>query len=171
MNTWVFISTTRHVFLRENFLNILPALGDTNSKPSEYKKINQIVKKMNRFPCLSSKWIYNLQNSYIVYYSIKCIIWTLPNICMQYLSMKKLKSITLFNTFLLIPLKWKLQLKQGLKLFKMTQKDIHILSNLFLHFIKLTWHHYNYNHTSIHYNHEIINAIKIQNGPLKSFFC
>jgi hypothetical protein len=30
---------------------------------------------------------------------------------------KKLESIALFITFFFIPLKWKLQLKQGLKLF------------------------------------------------------
>jgi hypothetical protein len=51
----------------------------------------------------------------------------------HYLSMK-LKSIALFNKFLLILLKWKLQLKQGLKLFKITQKDIYIISNLLLDF-------------------------------------
>jgi hypothetical protein len=43
-----------------------------------------------------------------------------------------LKLIALFNTFILIPLRWKLQLKQGLKLFKRTQKHINIISNLFL---------------------------------------
>jgi hypothetical protein len=52
---------------------------------------------------------------------------------------KKLKSIALFNTFLLIPLRRKLQLKQGLKLFKMTQRDINNISNLLLYFlIRLT---------------------------------
>jgi hypothetical protein len=52
---------------------------------------------------------------------------------------RKLKSITLFNTFFFIPLKQKLQLKQGLKFFKRTQKDINIISNLFLNFfIQLT---------------------------------
>jgi hypothetical protein len=50
-----------------------------------------------------------------------------------------LKLIALFNTFLLIPLSQKLQLKQGFKLFKRTQKDINIKSNLFLDFfIELT---------------------------------
>ncbi len=38
MNSWVFISTTWHVLLHENFLNMLTTFGDTNSKPSEYKK-------------------------------------------------------------------------------------------------------------------------------------
>jgi hypothetical protein len=39
--------------------------------------------------------------------------------CMDYLSHEiNLKSIVLFNTFLLIPLKNKLQLRQGFKLFK-----------------------------------------------------
>jgi len=52
---------------------------------------------------------------------------------------RELKSITLFNTFLFIPLRQKLQLKQGLELFKRTQKDINIISNLFLDFfIRLT---------------------------------
>jgi hypothetical protein len=48
---------------------------------------------------------------------------------------RKLKSIALFNTFLLIHLKQKLQLKQGFKLFQRTQKDINIISNLFLDFL------------------------------------
>jgi hypothetical protein len=48
---------------------------------------------------------------------------------------KKLKSIALFNTFILIPLRWKLQLKQGFQLFKRTQKDRYIISNLFLDFL------------------------------------
>jgi hypothetical protein len=74
--------------------------------------------------------------------------------------------MALFNTFLLIPLRWKLQLKQALKLFKRTQKDIDIISNILLDFfIRLTWHHSSYNHVPIHYNHEIINVIKIQNSP------
>jgi hypothetical protein len=46
-----------------------------------------------------------------------------------------LKSIALFNTFILIPLRWKLQLKQRLKLFKMTQKDKYIIFNLFVDFL------------------------------------
>jgi hypothetical protein len=58
-------------------------------------------------------------------------------------------------TFFLIPWKWKLQLKQGFKLFKRIQKEIYIASNPILgFFIRLTWHHYNYNHTPIYYNHE-----------------
>jgi hypothetical protein len=48
---------------------------------------------------------------------------------------RKLKSIALFNTFLLIHLKQILQLKQGFKLFQKTQKDINIISNLFLDFL------------------------------------
>jgi hypothetical protein len=47
---------------------------------------------------------------------------------------RKLKSIALFNTFLFIPVRQKLQLKQGLKLFKRIQKDINIISNLFVDF-------------------------------------
>jgi hypothetical protein len=89
----------------------------------------------------------------------------------HYLSMKEnwsqLHCLTRSFWFLL---KQKLQWKQGFKLFKRTQKDITI-SNLFLDFfIRLTWHHYSYNHIPIHYNHEIINVIKIQNSPLQSFF-
>jgi len=66
-----------------------------------------------------------------------------PNIdvCIIY-PWKKLKSITFFNTFLLIILRWKLQLRQGFKLVKKIQKDIYIISNLFLDFFNiLTWHH------------------------------
>jgi hypothetical protein len=44
---------------------------------------------------------------------------------------KKLKSIVLFNTFLLIPLKGKLQLKQGFKLFKRTQYYIQSILGFF----------------------------------------
>jgi hypothetical protein len=56
-------------------------------------------------------------------------------------------------------LKQKLQLRQGLKLFKKIQKDINIISNLFLNFfVRLTWHYSCYNHIPIHYNHEIING-------------
>jgi hypothetical protein len=66
-----------------------------------------------------------------------------PNIdvCIIY-PWKQLKSITFFNTFLLIILRWKLQLRQGFKLVKKIQKDIYIISNLFLDFFnRLTWHH------------------------------
>jgi hypothetical protein len=74
---------------------------------------------------------------------------------------RKLKSIALFNIFLLIPLRWELQLRQGLKLFKKTQKDIYIISNLFIDFFnKLAWHHISYSHMPIPYNHEIINVMK-----------
>jgi hypothetical protein len=57
--------------------------------------------------------------------------------CMHYLSMKENWSqyIALFNTFLFIPLIWKLQLRQGLKWFNRTQNDIYIMSNLLLHFL------------------------------------
>jgi hypothetical protein len=44
---------------------------------------------------------------------------------------KILKSIALFDTLFLNPLKWKLQLKQGFKLLKKIQKTIYIISNLF----------------------------------------
>jgi hypothetical protein len=45
----------------------------------------------------------------------------------------KLKSIALLNAFMLILLRWKLQLQQGAKLFKRVQKDIYIESNLFFY--------------------------------------
>jgi hypothetical protein len=67
---------------------------------------------------------------------------------------------------LLIPLlRWKLQLEQGFKLFKMIQKEIYIqfISRLI---IILTWHHFSYRHTTIHYNYKVIYIIKIQNSPL-----
>jgi hypothetical protein len=81
---------------------------------------------------------------------------------MHFLSMKKNWSqyITLFNTFILIPLRWKLQVKQGLKLFNMIQNDIYIMSNLLLDFfIRLTWNHSSYSHIPTHYNHERVNVI------------
>jgi hypothetical protein len=89
--------------------------------------------------------------------------------CMHYLSMKENWSqyIALFNTFFFIPLRWKLQLRQGLKLCNKIQNDIYIMSNLLLDFfIRLTWHHFNYSHISIHYNHERINVIKMKKNPL-----
>jgi hypothetical protein len=108
-------------------------------------------------------WLYSFQKNYIVYYLIKCISNITPNIdvCTIY-PWKNLKSIALFNTFLLIILRWKLQLKQGFKLIKRIQKDICIISNLLLEFFnRLTWHHSSYNHIPIPYNHEITNIIKI----------
>jgi hypothetical protein len=84
---------------------------------------------------------------------------------------RKLNLIAFFNTFFIIPIKWNLQLKEGFKLLKRTQKDIYVISNLFLDlFTRLTWHHYTNNHIPIPYNHEIINVIKVQNNPLQSFF-
>jgi hypothetical protein len=47
---------------------------------------------------------------------------------------RELKSLALFYTFLLIPLKWKLQLRKKFKLFKKIQKYIYIVSNIFLDF-------------------------------------
>jgi hypothetical protein len=59
--------------------------------------------------------------------------------CALLIHERKLKSISLFNTLFLISSKQKLQSKQGLKLFKKTQNDINIISNLFLDFfIRLT---------------------------------
>jgi hypothetical protein len=88
------------------------------------------------------------------------------DVCITY-PWKKLKSTALFITFLLIILRWKLQLRQGFKLVKKTQKDIYIISNLFLIFFnRLTWHHSNYYHILIPCNHEIMNVIKIQNSLL-----
>jgi len=66
---------------------------------------------------------------------------------------------------LILLLRWKLQLEQGLKLFKVIQKDIYI-QFIFRFFVILTWHHSSYKHITIHYNYKEINAIKIQNSPL-----
>jgi len=91
---------------------------------------------------------------------------------LNYLSMKEIGLFALFNTFLLIPLKWRLQLKQELKLFKRIQNNIYIISNLFLDFfIRSTWQHSSYSHIPICYNHEIINVINIQNSLLQKKFC
>jgi hypothetical protein len=71
----------------------------------------------------------------------------------------KLKSISLFNVFLLIPLKWNCNFK---KIIKNNKKHIYIVPNLFLDFEKiLTWNHSNNSHKPIHYSHGIINIIKI----------
>jgi hypothetical protein len=105
--------------------------------------------------------------SYIIY-SNALYIWTLPNIYV-YITYpwKKIKVNYIVNTFILIPLSQKLQLRQGFKLLKRLKKDINIVSNLFFDFfIRLTWHHSSYNHIPIHYNHEIVNVIKIQNSHL-----
>jgi hypothetical protein len=56
-------------------------------------------------------------------------------------------------------------------LFKRTQKDINIISNLFLDFyIRLTWHHFSYRHIPIHYNREITNVIKFKIVLYSPFF-
>jgi hypothetical protein len=47
----------------------------------------------------------------------------------------KLNSIALLNAFLFIPLRWKLQLGKGFKLFEKAQKDVYIVSNLVLDFL------------------------------------
>ncbi len=49
---WVhkLLYTIEHVFLHENFLQMLPTLKATNSKPSEYKKSTKWPQK-NHFPC------------------------------------------------------------------------------------------------------------------------
>jgi hypothetical protein len=44
----------------------------------------------------------------------------------------KLNSIVLLDALKKIPLRWKLQLGQGFKLFKKAQKNIYIVSNLVL---------------------------------------
>jgi len=130
-------------------------------------------KKRNHFPCCSFRMdfvAFQILISYIIQSNTLC------EHCQTYMYAlfiheSKLKSIVLVNTILLILLSWKLQLKQGFKLFKKIQKDIYIISNLFLiFFIKLTWHHSTYSYILILYNHEIINVIKIQNNPLRSFF-
>jgi hypothetical protein len=74
-------------FLHENFLHILLILGVTNFKLSEYKKSTKLKKKksFSLLPFQNGFCIF--QNSYIVYYLIKCIIWTFPNniyVCITY---------------------------------------------------------------------------------------
>jgi len=89
---------------------------------------------------------------------------------MHYLFMKKIEINALFDTFFFFSVKWKLQLKQGFKLLKRTQKNNNIISNLFLGiFITLTWYDSSYSHIPIHYNRETINVMKIQNNPLQFF--
>jgi hypothetical protein len=126
------------------------------------QQILNLYKKSTKWPKKNSFSLQPFRNG-LCSLETFCIIWTLPNIdaCITY-PWIFLKLIALFNTFFFIPLKWKLWLRDGFKLFKRTQKDIYIVSNLFLDsFIRLRWHHYNYNHTPIHYNHEIVNTIKI----------
>jgi hypothetical protein len=52
----------------------------------------------------------------------------------------------------------------------MTQNDIYIVFKLFLNiFINLKIDNFIYWHTTIHYNYNKINFLKIQNLPLQSF--
>jgi hypothetical protein len=52
-----------------------------------------------------------------------------------------------------------------------TQKDINIVSKLFLNvFINSKRHHFIYWHTTIHYNYNNVRQTKIQSCPLQSFF-
>jgi hypothetical protein len=135
---------------------------NTKNQPNEGK---------NHFPCCPFKMDY-VAFKFLRSYIIKCIIWTFPNIdaCITY-PWKKIGINALFDTFLLFSLKWKLHLKQGFKLLKRTQNNNNIISNLFLDFfITLTCHHSSYSYILIHYNHEIINVMKIQNSHLQSFF-
>jgi hypothetical protein len=69
----------------------------------------------------------NLQNSYIVYYLINYIIWTLPNIdvCIIY-PWKKIEVNCIGSYILFYSFKMKIVVKKGLKLLKRTQKDIYI---------------------------------------------
>jgi hypothetical protein len=76
----------------------------------------------------------------------------------------------MFDTFSLFSLKWKLQLKQGFRLLKRTQKNNNIISNPFLDiFITLTRYDSSYSHIPIHNNCETVNVMKIQNNPLQFF--
>jgi hypothetical protein len=74
--------------------------------------------------------------------------------CMHYLSIKENWSQL---HYLIIPFdsfKMKMTIKTKI------QKDIYIISNLFLNFFnRLIWHHSSYSHIPIPYNHEIINII------------
>jgi hypothetical protein len=157
--------------MHDYFLHMLPTFGATKSKPNKYLKINHIAKKKS----FSFKPFHNgfcsFQNSCIVYYLIKCIIRTLPNLDVCSIDLwNKLKSIALFNAFLLIPWKWKCSYNKYSYYFKWF-KTTYIVSNLLLDFlIILTWYHFTYNHTPIHYSRELINVIKTQNSHLQSFF-
>ncbi len=73
---WVhkLLFTIYHFFLHENFLHILPTLGATNSKLSEYKTFNQMEKKKSFSLLPFQNEFCTLQKLYIIYYLIKCII-------------------------------------------------------------------------------------------------
>jgi hypothetical protein len=143
--------------LHENFLHMLPTLGAINSKPNECKKSTKWQNK-NHFPCSAFRMDFvAFKILCITYYFIKCIIWTFPNIdvCMTY-PWKKIEIKCIVKTFFLIHLNWKLRLRQGLRLFKRTQRtSILYLIYSWIFFIRLIWHHFSYCHTPNHYNHVI----------------
>jgi hypothetical protein len=66
----------KHVFLHENFLHILLTFGATNcEQANEYIKNQPNRKKKKSFSLLPfQNGSYSFQNSYVVYYLIKCII-------------------------------------------------------------------------------------------------
>jgi hypothetical protein len=140
----------------------------TNFEPSEYKKSTKWQKK-NSFsfnPFQNGFCIF--QNSCIISYLIKCIIWALPNIdvCIIYW-WKKIE----FNCIILYSFNMKIIIKTRTQIIlKDSKVNLCFIQSIFGFFIWLTWYHCNYNHTPIHYIHEEINVIKIQNSPLQSFF-
>jgi len=103
------------------------SLLNTKNQPNGKKKSFSFLPFQNGF--------YSFQNSYIIYYLIKCIIWTFPNInvCITY-PWKKIEINCIVYYVHFNPLRWKLQVRQGFKLLKKTQKDIYIISNLLLDF-------------------------------------
>jgi hypothetical protein len=102
--------------------------------------------KKESFSLLSfQNGFYNLQKNYVIYYLIKCIIWTFPNIdvCITY-PWKKIEVNCIFKYIPFDSFKMKIIIQTRI------QNDIYIISNLVLDFlIKLTWHHFSYNHTPI----------------------
>ncbi len=115
----------------------------------------------------------SLQNSYIIHYLIKCIIWTLLNIYVYInYSWEKIEVNCIVWYISFDYLKMKITIKTNIQIIQKDSKGLKKTSILYpIHFlIPLPWHHFSYSHIPFHYNREIINVIKIQNSPLQSFF-
>ncbi len=136
------------------------SLVNTTNQPNGKKRISEKA-SFSLMPFQNG--FYRFQNSYIVLFNQMHYLNIAKHRCIHE---RKLKLIAFFNTFLFIPLRWKLQLKQRFNYLK-GLKRTYIISNLFLDsFNRFTWHHCGYSHIQIPCNHEIINVIKIQNNPL-----
>jgi len=109
-----------------------------------------------------SKWKF-----WMIWFFIKFIQWTCTFIKGGMLLLyKKIKSIIWFYAFLLITFK-KMYLKHLNPLIYKTQRDINIISILFLNiFTNLKRHHFIYWHTTIHCNYNNVSLKKIQSCPL-----